>query len=875
MNKNLRESEFEDCRKELDKAKKKIIDLENQLNTFNIENNEKIDLNKFPFLAWSVDKDLKFTAAFGANADTTGLRGNNPTGRTLYDFFQTNDKNSLPIRKHLQALQGEHISYTMHYFGFTHYIQLIPIRNEANKIVGVAGVSLNISELSGPDEEKIANEQLFKSILDASPDGISVTDLKGNVKFIGGKTLELFGYSDIDKIIGRNTLEFIHESDHEIAILNMQAAMRGEPKPNYTYRLIRKDGSTFYAEINARQHFDDDGNVIGMVSVIRDATNKIRQDKDFKELLKNNRDGWVATTMNGTILDCNLAFEQIVEYSVDELKERTFFDITPEKWQAVDNKFIYSQARKTGFTEVYEKEFIAKSGKIVPVELRITMNKRDGQNVGMWLFIRDISDKKKTAKMLAQSQEQYKTLVEQLDVGIVVIFKGLIDFINPALADMVGKPIEEIHGTNFINYIHPDEKEIVYNRVVGRLQGKDVESVYDTIFLNDKEEKVYVQIDARIIEYKDSKAGLAFITNITTRKIAEIKLRESEEQFRSLVQNVPVGIIVHDTDGNIINANSRASEILFLETDNLKSRVAIDKNWQLEREDGTVIPPEEYPFSLVMKNKKPIENYITKLTVKDILKYRWILINSYPQINEEGEIHRVLIAFTDITNEIESNIKLKETNQSLKDMIYIASHDLQTPLVSMEGYSTELLENYKDKLDDEGQYCITRLRANARRMHNLVISLLNLSRLNTVKYPFEKFNPQKIIARIINELELKIKEENIKINLQDMPEIVADKERITSVFRNLITNAMNYGGKTIDIGCQNNTFFIKDDGIGIPSDQLERIFKPGERLKLNDTPGAGMGLTFCEKVILKHNGSIWAESEGMGKGSTFYFKLSN
>jgi signal transduction histidine kinase len=207
----------------------------------------------------------------------------------------------------------------------------------------------------------------------------------------------------------------------------------------------------------------------------------------------------------------------------------------------------------------------------------------------------------------------------------------------------------------------------------------------------------------------------------------------------------------------------------------------------------------------------------------------------------------------------------------LEEIVYIISHDLQVPLISMEGYTTELEEKYKELLDEDGIYCLERLKANTRRMYLLVLSLLDLSRLNTRKYPHESFETTALVREVIRELSTG--NDGGKIEIEEMPRMRGDKQRLTGVFRQLISNALMYGGKNITIGCRDSTWFVKDDGIGIPPNQLENIFKGGSRLKRVEVEGVGMGLTFCKYVIHQHGGKIWAESEGENKGAVFYFNL--
>ena len=135
----------------------------------------------------------------------------------------------------------------------------------------------------------------------------------------------------------------------------------------------------------------------------------------------------------------------------------------------------------------------------------------------------------------------------------------------------------------------------------------------------------------------------------------------------------------------------------------------------------------------------------------------------------------------------------------------------------------------------------------------------------------------KVVNIVKKELEISLQESNVVVNILDeenIPESFGDKQRLLIVVRNLISNSVNYKAKNISIGYEKGKgYFVKDDGIGINNDHLERIFKPGERINDIKTEGTGMGLTFCQKVIEMHKGSIWAESEGQGNGTTIYFVI--
>ena len=269
------------------------------------------------------------------------------------------------------------------------------------------------------------------------------------------------------------------------------------------------------------------------------------------------------------------------------------------------------------------------------------------------------------------------------------------------------------------------------------------------------------------------------------------------------------------------------------------------------------------------------ECYVVDQFTKKIIKTVRVIGKSIQ--NKEASKKVIRGIMQDITEKKKIENEIKSANTDLKEMLHIVAHELQTPLVTMEGFSSLILENFIEGADEQMVHYLDRINTNALSMKKLINSILDISRLNTIKYVYEKFSAEIMMNGLKNEIELlSVKEIFILIkNFPKIPDIFGDKQRVYLVFRNLMLNAVNYGGKNIEIGFNpNKGFYVKDDGIGIKKDFIERIFIPGERLKENDAKGTGMGLTFCKKILLLHHGKIWAESEGRGKGATFYFSIS-
>ncbi|MDA3885724.1 MAG: ATP-binding protein [Candidatus Delongbacteria bacterium] len=255
-----------------------------------------------------------------------------------------------------------------------------------------------------------------------------------------------------------------------------------------------------------------------------------------------------------------------------------------------------------------------------------------------------------------------------------------------------------------------------------------------------------------------------------------------------------------------------------------------------------------------------------------------IFLISYKLLGEMD--HKYSVIRQDLLESVKesnkSNEKLNEVNQDLQDFMYIASHDLQSPLVSMSGFAGIFIESISDKLTDEELFPIKRIEANSKKMQDLIKSLLDVSRLNTVKKEFVELNLNEVLDNIISTLDVNIAEKNVNIVRKELPNMHGDKIRLETLARNIISNAIKYGAKNIEIGFDysKNYFYIKDDGVGIDPEQLENVFKPGSRLQIVKNEGVGMGLSFCKKVVELHNGKIWAESEGKDKGTMLCMKFT-
>ena len=236
--------------------------------------------------------------------------------------------------------------------------------------------------------------------------------------------------------------------------------------------------------------------------------------------------------------------------------------------------------------------------------------------------------------------------------------------------------------------------------------------------------------------------------------------------------------------------------------------------------------------------------------------------------------------------ELERNVKertleLQRSNEQLRQFAYVASHDLQEPLRTISTYLQLIEYRYPDKLDDEGREFINFAVEGAQRMKDLISALLQYSRVEAKQRDFGVVDSQKVLDNALRFLETAIREAEASVTHDPLPQVRADEQLLAQVFQNLISNAIKYrsSGRKLEIhiGVDQKpgqvVFCVRDNGIGIEPQYLERIFVIFQRLHHNNEyAGTGIGLAVCKKAVELLGGRIWAESE-VDKGTSFYFTV--
>jgi light-regulated signal transduction histidine kinase (bacteriophytochrome) len=231
-------------------------------------------------------------------------------------------------------------------------------------------------------------------------------------------------------------------------------------------------------------------------------------------------------------------------------------------------------------------------------------------------------------------------------------------------------------------------------------------------------------------------------------------------------------------------------------------------------------------------------------------------------------------------SELRRAAELVRMNEELQMFAHVASHDLREPLRMVSSYTQLLAERYRGKLDDAADEFIHFAVDGAMRMEGLLDALLDYARVGSRAKPFEAVDTRQVFEDVKHNLKVAIDDARAVVAASDLPLVRADSTQVAQLFQNLIANAIKFRREerpVIEISASPQAdqwlFRVKDNGIGISPRHLERVFGIFERLHTtSEYPGTGIGLSICKRIVQRHGGRIWVESEP-GRGSDFYFTL--
>ncbi len=383
-------------------------------------------------------------------------------------------------------------------------------------------------------------------------------------------------------------------------------------------------------------------------------------------------------------------------------------------------------------------------------------------------------------------------------------------------------------------------------------------------------------LDANV--YPAANGFTVYMKNVTARKNAESSAMAALEERNTILESIDAAFFYVDKNWVVTYWNQMAEKVLQTPKDKI-----LDHNlWEIFSDSVGSESYKKYHEAVETGLAAHFEDYYPALT-------KWYEISAYP--SDSG----LSVYFKDVTDRKTSEARLKELNENLQKHVkelaisnaeleqfaYVASHDLQEPLRMVTSFMSQLEKKYGDIIDDKGKQYIHFAVDGAKRMRQIILDLLEFSRVGRTEDDLEEVDLNKLINEILALYRKQIEEKHARIIVDNLPVVNIYKTPVRQVLQNLISNGLKYQqpgeAPAINISCEETTFYwiisVEDNGIGIDPEYFDKIFIIFQRLHNKDEySGTGMGLAITKKIIENLGGRVWVESTE-GQGSTFYFTI--
>lgn len=762
-------------------------------------------------------------------------------------------------------------------------------KNKNGKVVKLFGSFQDITRRKKAEESLKIREEQFRAIFETAEDSI----------FIKNKNLEYVKVNPaMEKLFDKKAKDIINKTDEELfggkagkSILEIdKQVLEGKIIEEYPSKPVDGKIHTFHTiKVPLK---DADGNITGLCGIARDITTQKRaeqaikeSEQKYKQLIETASDAIYLMNEEGKFVDINDSACKMLNRSKQELLSLGIDDIDPNFTRKQFKEFW----KKIPFNEqrIFETQHKKKDNTLIAVEISGKKYKIGNQTF-YYGIARDITDRKKAEKKLKDSEEKYKTVLNNVMEGIFVLQGDYVVYANPAVQKITGYTMENIRNMKFSVAVYEEDRKKVLENYKRRLAGENIQAYDFRIKTKDGSTRWFL-LNATKIQWKGKDADLVFVQDIHDRKLAEDALKENEKKYREIVELSPDGIATLNLSGKILSVNQAFSDITgyskdaFLGKNYLKAPTLIKQEFSTYKKMFLSIVngknDETTDFKWKHKNGEIRDGQAkVKLIKKGVLPVKiQVIVRDVTERRKEQELRNEVIV-------AQNSARLKQK------FLANISHEMRTPMNGIIGMTEFLADT---NLTDQQQNYVETIKESSESLLNIINDVLNLTKIEQglAEYIFENINIIELIDNTINIF--KAQAFRKKINLQchieqNFPRnILLDKQNFRQILYNLISNAVKYTnkgevklelqllkkkGKTIT-----GKIIISDTGIGIKQQDREKIFDPFVRVDdsfTRTTEGTGLGLSITKKLVKIFGGDLDFESE-VNKGSKFWFTFQS
>ncbi len=766
-----------------------------------------------------------------------------------------------------------------------------------------------IGERARIEAELRESEEKYRTIIDNIVDAYYEVDLAGTFTFVNDSGPVILGYKK-HEIVGKNyqDLSLVEESRKIQETFNT-VRRTGKPVKAHYWRFIAKGGSPKDLELSVSLRRDAEGRITGFRGIARDVTERRRAEEVIRRneetaraLLNATTDAAALMDVWGTVLASNEVFAARVGLTAHDVIGRNIsriLDPARDGERKRRSEEVFRTGRPVRFVDVQDDTYMDFS--IYPVFDAYGAVER------IAVFSRDITEQRRTEEALARETERFQTLSEHSPFGMLTITsEGRVSYVNPKFTELFGYELWEIPtGADWFRKAFPDralrrvavEEWKTYEKIA-RPGEEGSPRVFPVRCKNGTEKIIHfrpVQLDTgdHVVTCED----------VTELRRAEEALLESEARYRILVETARDMIWSVDLDLFYTYVNPSVSEILGYSLEEIMSMTPL-----------SLVPPSSRDrFRELLLGRVEADGDEgageTSARVEEVEhihkdgSIRWLETTTTPLRDVDGAIAGILGISRDVTDrkmaarELERALAVatqlrteaEAANRSKSEFLANMSHELRTPLNAIIGFSEILEDQTFGRLSSKQSKYIGHVLQAGRHLLQLINDILDLSKVESGRIDL---HPSLVdVGKVIEGSMVMIKERalrrRLEINVRIDEEvsgmrIQADEIRLKQIMFNLLSNATKFtdeGGRIrVDAWKAGEELLVSvsDTGIGLKREDTDRIFQAFEQVDSSyarQRQGTGLGLALTQRLVALHGGRIWAESEGLGKGSVFTFAL--
>ena len=583
-----------------------------------------------------------------------------------------------------QKLIGKTIEIAaLHKNGTEFPIELSLSKWETENGAHFTGIIRDISERVRTEESTRKSQQQLTTVINAAKDAIIVMNNKGSIIVFNAAAEKIFG-RQAREMIGQTVEILMPKSLHaqhkkDVASFFATGKPDGVMGRTVEVQAVRANGEEFPIEFSLAH--GGEGESAFVLGVIRDISERAQaeetlreNEKQFRAIVENSHDGILVVDESYKIVYANNKFCELLGYPREDIVGRDFRTFLDEESRELVAKRYKMRQRGKEAPRSYEFNIVKKTGEKRRVEIISTVIKNSEGRIQTIAHILDITERKQAQKELRDREIRFRSIFENAQDAIFIMDDHKFIDCNPATARIFGcNEKADILGHSpweFSPSAQPDgrssqEKAIGY--ITAALAGAP--QIFYWRHIKKDGTPFDAEVSLNLIVLEGENFLQAIVHDITERKQAEAKLRKQEEEYRSTVNVLRGGVIMHNADTSILLSNPAASDILGLTVDELLGKKAIDPAWMFVHEDLAPVKLEEYPVNKVLATKKPLTNYALGIIHPARETITWVIVNAVPLFSAEDELEKVVVNFIDITEVKQTQHKLEESEEKYRSLI--------------------------------------------------------------------------------------------------------------------------------------------------------------------------------------------------------------